>query len=223
MIVFEGARMGGTCVNVGCVPKKVMFNTSHVAETIKEAGEFGFTVGAVSFDWSKIKKYRDTYVERLNGIYESGLDKLEITRVKAFAHFKDANTIETSEGKTYTAKHILVAVGGAPNKLGVKGDDYLIDSDKFFELASQPKKVAVVGAGYIAVELAGVFNGLGTDTSLFVRRDRALRSFDDMVSSHLDAQMKKAGMTIVTDATTKEVTKEADGTLTLHLENGTVS
>lgn len=197
--VVEGARWGGTCVNVGCVPKKVMYNTAHVAETIHEAKEFGFTInGEVSFDWGKLKLYRDRYIKRLNGIYEGGLDKLNIQRIQGLAAFDGPNKIvitgtESGEEKRISAEHILIAVGGTPNKLGVPGDEHVINSDGFFELATQPKKVGVLGAGYIAVELAGVFHGLGTDTSLIVRGDKALRSFDSMISTHLDNSMKKAG------------------------------
>lgn len=199
--VIEGARWGGTCVNVGCVPKKVMYNTAHVHETIKEAKDFGFDVpSGVTFDWSKVKLYRDRYIKRLNGIYESGLDKLSIDRISGLGSFDGPNTIVVAESgsesgavRRITAQHILVAVGGAPNKLGVPGDEHIIDSDGFFDLETQPKKVGVIGAGYIAVELAGVFHGLGTDTTLVVRGDKALRNFDATISAHLDASMKKSG------------------------------
>ena len=202
--VIEGGRWGGTCVNVGCVPKKVMYNTSHVRETLHEAKEFGFTIPeGTTFDWGKVKLYRDRYIKRLNGIYEGGLDKLNIERITGLASFDGPNTLvvspshsddtTTASNKKVTAQHILIAVGGEPNKLGVPGDEHLIDSDGFFELETQPKKVGVLGAGYIAVELAGVFHGLGTDTSLIVRGERALRNFDATISSHLDTCMKKAG------------------------------
>eukprot|EP00598_Pedospumella_elongata_P004334 CAMPEP_0184978238 /NCGR_PEP_ID=MMETSP1098-20130426/8809_1 /TAXON_ID=89044 /ORGANISM="Spumella elongata, Strain CCAP 955/1" /LENGTH=479 /DNA_ID=CAMNT_0027501355 /DNA_START=77 /DNA_END=1516 /DNA_ORIENTATION=+ len=224
--VIEGGRWGGTCVNVGCVPKKVMYNTAHVAEVIHEAKEFGFTItGKVTFDWSKLKLYRDRYIKRLNGIYEGGLDKMNIDRITGLAAFDGPNNLvlsNTADGaeKRITAKHILIAVGGTPNKLGVPGDEYVLNSDSFFELETQPKKVAVLGAGYIAVELAGVLHGLGSDTSLLVRHDKALRTFDNMISTHLDNSMKKAGIKVIGGATSKEVTKEADGTLSVHLENG---
>jgi glutathione reductase (NADPH) len=188
-------------VNVGCVPKKVMFNASTVHETLHQAKEFGFAVPeGVTFDWGKIKLYRDRYIKRLNGIYEGGLQKLNIDRIAGIGSFESANTIvvtdDSAEGtapRKITAEHVLIAVGGAPNKLGVPGEEFCIDSDGFFELEQQPKKVAVLGAGYIAVELAGVFHGLGTDTTLLVRGERALRTFDATISAHLDASMKKSG------------------------------
>jgi glutathione reductase (NADPH) len=116
-----------------------------------------------------------------------------------------------------------VAVGGKPNSLGVPGEEHVIDSDGFFDLDTQPKKVGVLGAGYIAVELAGVFHGLGSETSLFVRGDKALRAFDTMISTQLDKTMKHSGINVVPGSVAKEVTKEADGTFTLHLENGQVT
>lgn len=144
-----------------------MFNAGHVAEVIKEAHEFGFTIKEKpTFDWPAMKSYRDKYIQRLNKIYESGLDSSKITRYEGIGSFVNSNTIQISssvnnEKQIISAKHILIAVGGKPNKLGVSGEDLCIDSNGFFELNYQPKKVAVIGAGYIAVELAGVFTSLG--------------------------------------------------------------
>lgn len=333
--IIEGNKYGGTCVNVGCVPKKVMYNAAHMMESIHEAHNFGcvcmwwlckslhygvvfsslftlcahclylygvlvyascmytyplvaclvrpfvhlflclfshfktnltisnltilrVTVEKPTFDWATLKRYRDRYIQRLNAIYENGLDKLkvgilcerdtqhlgihvlksiftyaqirifscsnihvliltyfcaylnltehayvhnmltlnlQITRLSGMAEFSaegDGRSVVV-DGKTYSADHVMIAVGGKPRPLGVPGEEHVIDSDGFFALETQPKKVAVIGAGYIAVELAGVFNGLGTDTSLFVRRHCALREFDEMISSYLDTSMKKSG------------------------------
>lgn len=190
--IIEGKKYGGTCVNVGCVPKKVMFNAAHVLETIKEAKEFGITVGEVSFDWATLQRYRERYIQRLNGIYEHGIDKLNIVRIPGFGSFIDANTVKV-EDTLVRGKNILIAVGGSPSTLDIPGGDLTINSDGFFALTQQPKKVAVIGAGYIAVELAGVFNSLGTDTSLFCRGETVLRTFDPMISSHLAKSMGKHG------------------------------
>lgn len=223
--VIEGGRWGGTCVNVGCVPKKVMFNASHVAETIKESKEFGFSVNGFTFDWKALKTFRDRYIQRLNGIYESGLDKLNITRYSGMGSFKGPNTIEIIDGdsvQTVTSKDILIAVGGTPKSLKVPGSEHAIDSNGFFLLEEQPKKAAVIGAGYIAVELAGVLNGLGTTTSLFTRKENALRHFDPMLGAHLDKSMRTAGINVEPFCVTKEIVKEQDGTITLHFEDGRV-
>lgn len=233
--VIEGKAYGGTCVNVGCVPKKIMYNASFVAETMHDAKHFSFkNVGEAQFDWPKMKENRDTYIGRLNKIYEGGLDKLNVTRIEGFASFdkvvagfedpysgfEGSTTLRIGNNKVVEAKHVVIAVGGAPNKLGVPGEEFVIDSDGFFALKEQPKKAGVIGAGYIAVEIAGVFNGLGTDTTLFCRGDKALRSFDPMVSEHLDGEMKKAGVNIVSGSVMQKITKEKDGTLTVHLQNG---
>jgi len=219
--IIEGKKYGGTCVNVGCVPKKVMFNASHVMETIKEAKEFGISVGDVSFDWGKIKNYRDRYIQRLNGIYESGIDKLKIDRIAGYGSLLDANTVLVDNETQVKAKNILIATGGKPRELPIPGAEFANDSDGFFALESQPRKAAVIGAGYIAVELAGVFHSLGTETSLFFREDRVLRSFDPMISQHLCDSMRKSGMHLSPGSTPKSIVKEEDGTHTLYFENGT--
>ena len=212
---------GGTCVNAGCVPKKVMFNTVHVKEVIDEAKHFGFKVGEVSFDWNTIKTARDNYIHRLNNIYKNNLDNQKITSIQGFAHFDGVDTVRVGK-EVYKSKHILIATGGAPNKLGVPGEEHVLDSDGFFALEHQPKKVGVIGAGYIAVELAGVFNGLGSETKLFVRHNQALRNFDSTLRNYLDESLKKSGIEVVPNAGIKSVTKETDGTFTLHLLNGQV-
>ena len=144
--IIEGARYGGTCVNVGCVPKKVMYNCSHVAEVIHEANNFGFNVRKPVFDWNGVKTARDAYIKRLNGIYEAGLDSSKITRIQGMASFVDAHTISVNN-ENITTKHVLIATGGNPKLLGVPGEKHSIDSDGFFELKSLPQKVAVIGAG----------------------------------------------------------------------------
>jgi len=223
VLIIEHNKWGGTCVNVGCVPKKIMYNAAHVAETIKHSGQFGYSVPAVSFDWGNLKRSRDVYIGRLNNIYIGGLNRLNIDRIEneGYASFASDGKSINVNGKTYTSDHVVIAVGGAPNSLGVPGDEYAIDSDGFFELEKQPKKCAVIGAGYIAVELAGVMHTLGTDTSLFVRGDKALRAFDEMLSTTLDQTMRKEGINIRGGSIIKELIKESDGTITIHLNDGT--
>jgi glutathione reductase (NADPH) len=218
--IIEGKKYGGTCVNVGCVPKKVMFNAAHVMGTIKEAKEFGISVGDVTFDWGKLKRSRDRYIQRLNGIYESGIDKLKIDRIQGYGRFVDAHTISVDNEREIKAKNIVIAVGGKPKLPNIPGNEHFLTSDDFFGLETQPKKAAIIGAGYIAVELAGVFHSLGTDTSLFFREHCVLRSFDPMISSYLCDSMKKAGMHLSPHSVPRSATKEADGTITLHFENG---
>ena len=199
-----------------------MFNAAMVNEMMHASSNYGFSGVAEgsTFDWKTIKDARDKYIVRLNGIYGRNLENSDVTLLKGLASFVGPNEVDVA-GTTYTADHIMIAVGGRPTMPDIPGIEHCIDSDGFFLLESQPKKVAVIGAGYIAVELAGIFNALGSDTSLFVRGDKALRSFDALLADTLDSEMKKQGMAVVAQATTKAVVKEADGSLTLQLEDGT--
>mmetsp|Transcript_5301 Transcript_5301/g.12645 ORF Transcript_5301/g.12645 Transcript_5301/m.12645 type:complete len:496 (+) Transcript_5301:149-1636(+) len=203
--VIEKARLGGTCVNVGCVPKKVMWSAATIADTLKhDAHHYGFSGGidaVKSLDWPKLKAARDAYVKRLNGIYGNGFAKAGVEDIRGKATFVDANTLEVKgdDGniKTLTADRILVATGGRPHIPADEGvPENVISSDGFFDLEELPKVAVVVGAGYIAVELAGVLNSLGSEVHLVVRKQKALREFDPMISDALDAEMIKAGIHI---------------------------
>jgi len=220
--VVEGAAMGGTCVNVGCVPKKVMFNAATVNEMMHSAKQYGFSgvVEGSHFDWKAIKDARDAYVRRLNGIYDNNLKNNGVTAIEGFASFDGPKQVRVGDA-VYTADHITIAVGGRTSMpASIPGIEHCIDSNGFFELEYLPKKVAVVGAGYIAVEMAGIFNALGSDTSLFVRGQRALRRFDSLVSETLDKEMKKAGMKVVPETNIESVKKNDDGSLTIVLKGG---
>ena len=194
-LLIEGARLGGTCVNVGCVPKKLMWSASDTATRLRESHAYGFNVNselANTFDWAAFKAKRDEYVLKLNGIYASNLEKEGVEYVFGWAELIDNKTVEVAlrepvngvSTKRYTADHILLAAGGSPKiPSGIPGAEFGITSDGFFELEKQPKKVAIVGAGYIGVEFSGVFHGLGTETHLFIRGDSVLRSFDSIIQT----------------------------------------
>lgn len=218
--VVEKGRLGGTCVNVGCVPKKVMWNAASISETLHDMHHYGFSgyeSGAVHFDWGYIQRSRDAYIERLNGIYDRNMMNSAVMRLRGTASLENSNgSREGSQGSvvvtvhpddsstnnkttTYRAKHILLATGGyptIPNDTNGTIAAHAISSDGFFELKSLPRKAVVVGAGYIAVELAGVLQALGTDTSLVVRKERALRNFDELLSDTLDVEMTRHGIHI---------------------------
>ncbi|MDA3139815.1 glutathione-disulfide reductase [Vibrio metschnikovii] len=218
--LIEAKDLGGTCVNVGCVPKKVMWHGAQIAEAMQlYAKDYGFDVKVNGLDWSKLIESRQAYIGRIHQSYDRVLGNNKVHVIRGFARFIDAKTIEV-EGKHYTADHILIAVGGRPTIPNIPGAEYGIDSNGFFELTEQPKRVAVVGAGYIAVEIAGVLHALGTETHLFVRKESPLRSFDPMIIDTLTEVMKTEGPTLHTHSVPKQVVKEADGSLTLHLENG---
>lgn len=217
--LIEAKELGGTCVNVGCVPKKVMWHAAQIAEAIHLYGpDYGFDTTVNNFDWSKLVASRSAYIDRIHASYETGLSKNRVDVIRGFARFVDAHTVEVN-GETITADHILIATGGRPSHPDIPGAEYGIDSDGFFELPALPKRVAVVGAGYIAVELAGVVNALGAETHLFVRKHSPLRSFDPMLSETLKEVMMAEGPTLQTEATPKSVVKNTDGSLTLTLED----
>ena len=220
VILFEGKEVGGTCVNVGCVPKKVMWYGAQVAETLhRYAGEYGFDVTINKFDFATLKANRQAYIDRIHGSYERGFDSNGVERVYEYARFVDPHTVEVA-GERYTAPHILIATGGHALYPNIPGSEYGITSDGFFELEEVPKRTAVIGAGYIAVEVAGVLNALGSDTHLFVRKDRPLRTFDKDIVDVLVDEMAKSGPTLHTHANVTEVVKNADDSLTISFDNG---
>ena len=220
VILFEGKEVGGTCVNVGCVPKKVMWYGAQVAETLhRYAGEYGFDVTINKFDFATLKANRQAYIDRIHGSYERGFDSNGVERVYEYARFVDPQTVEVA-GERYTAPHILIATGGHALYPNIPGSEYGITSDGFFELDEVPKRTAVIGAGYIAVEVAGVLNALGSDTHLFVRKDRPLRTFDKDIIDVLVDEMAKSGPTLHTHANATEVVKNADDSLTISFDNG---
>ena len=220
VILFEGKEVGGTCVNVGCVPKKVMWYGAQIAETLhRYAGEYGFDVTINKFDFATLKANRQAYIDRIHGSYERGFDSNGVERVYEYARFVDPHTVEVA-GERYTAPHILIATGGHALYPNIPGSEYGITSDGFFELDEVPKRTAVIGAGYIAVEVAGVLNALGSDTHLFVRKDRPLRTFDKDIVDVLVDEMAKSGPTLHTHANVTEVVKNADDSLTISFDNG---
>jgi len=215
--LFEAGRLGGTCVNVGCVPKKVMWNAAHVADTIRhDAKDYMFDVAEISnFDFRKFKQKRDDYVKRLNGIYANNLDKDKVEYIPEFASFSDEKTLVAGDVH-YTAPHILIATGGAPKVQNIPGKEYLATSDDFFnKLDYLPKRAAIIGAGYIAVELSQMLRSLGSDVSIFTRHEYPLRRFDDLIYTSVKSSMEDQGVDVVSDTTIKEVVKNDDDTLTL--------
>jgi glutathione reductase (NADPH) len=198
-VLVESGRLGGTCVNVGCVPKKIMWNAAEVGGALHDAGDYGFRIALEGHDWAALKRKRDVYIERLNGIYAANLAKRNVELLRARASFLDPHTVSAG-GRTLCAGHIIVATGGRPRVPAVPGAQLGITSDGFFELGERPRRVAVVGSSYIAIELAGIFAGVGAQTTLILRGDTALKSFDDMLGEVALAMLREAGVTVVTHA-----------------------
>ncbi len=218
--IIEAKHLGGTCVNVGCVPKKVMFYGAQIAEAINHyAPDYGFDVTLNKFDFAKLVESRQAYISRIHTSYNNVLAKNNVDVINGFAKFVNANTVEVN-GEQITADHILIATGGRPSRPDIKGAEHGIDSDGVFALNALPKRVAVVGAGYIAVELAGVLNSLGAETHLFVRQNTPIRSFDPLIIDTLVEVLTQDGITLHSKAIPQEVIKNADGSLTLKLEDG---
>jgi glutathione reductase (NADPH) len=211
VVVVERGRLGGTCVNVGCVPKKIFFNASAIAEAIADAPSYGFSAKLEAFDWAHAKRGRDRYVERLNAIYRSNLEKAGVEIVQGTGRLVDANTLEV-DGRHLTARHVLIATGGRPSVPSAPGAELGITSDGFFELESRPERVAIIGAGYVAVELAGIFRSLGSETTLAIRNDEYLRDFDAMLRQALMVEMTSQGIEIVTCEEVERIDRD-DGTL----------
>lgn len=220
-LLIEGKALGGTCVNVGCVPKKVMWSAADTAGQIKKAHNYGFDVDpnlSKTFNWPEFRAKRAAYVERLNGIYARNLEKEGVDYVFGWAKFVDKHSVEVDlrdGGKQqYTADKIMVAAGGTPTvPQNVKGAEYGITSDGFFDLKYQPKKVAIVGAGYIGIELAGMFNGLGTETHLFIRGETVLRAFDPLIQETITDSYEKHGIHVHKLMKTDSVEKLDNGKL----------
>lgn len=208
--VIESGRLGGTCVNVGCVPKKIMWYSAHHAHQMQHAGDFGFDVTVNGHDWPDLKTRRDAYIRRLNGIYESNLDRRGVTYLKGLGKFIDANSVEV-DGQIVTADRLVIATGGYPIVPNIPGAELGITSDGFFELDARPQRVALLGSGYISVEFAGVFNALGSETTVLVRKEGVLRSFDRMLREELEKSMAHSGIELVTGVIPSALERTSDG------------
>jgi glutathione reductase (NADPH) len=195
--VIESGRLGGTCVNVGCVPKKVMWNAAGVALGLADAADYGFGISAGDHDWGVLKHKRDAYIERLNAIYARNLQAKGVAHFAGAGRFIDAHTVEVN-GHRLSAKHIVIATGGVPTVPMLPGAELGITSDGFFELERRPQRVAVIGSGYVACELAGAFHELGSHVELFIRKDHLLTHFDVMLGKSLMREMRAQGIAIQT-------------------------
>jgi len=213
--LIESGRLGGTCVNVGCVPKKIMFCASNLREEIlHDAEDFGLELtGSVSFDWTRLTQKREAYIERLNGIYQNNLNNSKVEVIHGKAKLIGEKKV-AAEGSIYTADHILVAVGGRPLlPPDIPGADLGITSDGFFQLETRPERVVVVGAGYIAVEMAQIFAGLGSHTTLCIRGSTVLRNFDSLISEAVTREVEESGVKIKRNVQVEKVERASDGIL----------
>jgi glutathione reductase (NADPH) len=221
VLVAEPGRLGGTCVNVGCVPKKVMWNAAQIAEAAHDAAGYGFDLVVNGHDWPALKRGRDDYVERLNGIYARNLANRNVELARGHARFTGPHEIAIGE-RSVRGRHVVIATGGAPCVPAIEGAVHGITSDGFFALAQRPARVAIVGSGYVAVELAGVFNALGTRTTVVLRHESVLRDFDSMLALGLMKIMEQAGVEFVAHAEPEVLHRDADGTMRIGTSHGRV-
>jgi len=216
--VVESGPLGGTCVNVGCVPKKVMWYTADHALHFEHAVDYGFDIEVNGHDWGALKTRRDAFIKRLNGIYQSNLDKRSVECFVGTAAFKDAHTVLVGDAEL-SAERIVIATGGRPIIPDIPGAEHGITSDDFFELEARPQRVLISGSGYVAVELAGIFHSLGSETQIVVRKDGVVRGFDSLLGTELMAAMRASGLPVTTGVIPQGVEKAEDG-LTMISEDG---
>src|SRR5712671_4343087 len=213
VMIAEEYRVGGTCVIRGCVPKKLLVYASRFAEEFEDAKGFGWTLAEPTFDWATLIANKDREIDRLEKAYIANLDRAKVTVAKSRAVMVDPHTVKlTATGETVRARHILVATGGWPS-LGkeIEGHEYIISSNEAFHLKELPKRILIQGGGYIAVEFAGIFSGLGSEVTLVYRGDNILRGFDDELRAHLRSEMEKRGIKIITKRIVESVEKVDHG------------
>lgn len=223
--IIEANLIGGTCVNVGCVPKKVMWYAAQIADAIhKYAPDYGFKGNIDEFNFGQLIQSRQAYIERIHRSYRMVFERNGVELIQGFARFIDKNTVEVAydDGTTeqISADHIVIATGGQTVRPDIIGQELGIDSDGFFALDEMPKRVAIIGAGYVAVEVAGVMNSLGAQTHLMIRGNQPLRSFDDDIVEVLVNVMQNDGIQIHTGVNTQQIIQNEDKTLTVEFNDG---
>jgi len=220
VLLVEAGRLGGTCVNVGCVPKKVLFNTASIAHTLEDAKDYGFDVVLRGFDWHALRVRRDAYIERLNHIYANNLAKSQVQVVHGRAQLGPGRSVRVGD-QTYTAPHVLLAIGGSPRRPELAGAELGLVSADVFALEALPPRLLIVGAGYIAVEFAGIFQALGTSVTLAYREATLLRHFDAALGDALAVEMSRQGIELEPHSVPLGLTRAADGSLQLERVTGT--
>jgi glutathione reductase (NADPH) len=220
VMIAEEYRMGGTCVIRGCVPKKLLVYASHIHQDIEDGAGFGWTIPPATFDWPTLIANKDREIARLEAAYTTNVEKAGARVVKTRAVFEDAHTIRLATGGTVRSKYVLIATGGAPNHgAAIPGIEHVISSNEVFHLDALPRRILIQGGGYIALEFACIFAGLGSDVTLVYRGDNILRGFDDDVRAHVRGEMEKEGITILTGCTVNKIDKHGKE-FTSRLSNG---
>ncbi len=217
--VIERGDIGGTCVNVGCVPKKIMWFAANLAHVIEDARGYGYDLARNGFDWSKLVANRERYISGINSWYHGYMKELGVDEIEGEASFVDANTVVV-KGKNYSAKHIAIATGTHPRVPPIPGAEHAITSDDFFGLERQPARVAIAGSGYIAVELAGMLNSLGSHVTLYLRKHHVLGEFDSLIQTTLLEELAKSGIELRTQCEITRITRNPSGLMMIDDNHG---
>lgn len=222
VLLIEGNEIGGTCVNVGCVPKKIMWSAASMAQDFNLAADYGFNVQKPQLEFAKLVANRSAYIDRLHGSYFRNLDKNHVQVIKGYAKFVDNRTVEVN-GSRYESDHILIAVGGTPDIPDISGAEYGIESNQFFnELNELPTSVAIIGNGYVGTELAGTLNALGSKVHMYAKYDALLPKFDELISTNVTESYVKKGIDISFKSEIAEIKKTSDGKLEVVANDGTI-
>lgn len=219
--IVEASKMGGTCVNNGCVPKKVMWYAANLAHAVDDAPGFGIPVSRQATDWNKLVQGRDNYIRNINQYWDGYITDNGIQHILGFAHFTSSNSVEVN-GNTYTADHIVIATGGKPIVPSVPGAELGITSDGFFQLRELPKRVAIIGGGYIGVELSGVLNALDSSVTLIARGNSIMEHFDPMISEVLSAEIQRQGINLQTNYQVATLSNSAEGIIVCSTDGNTI-
>lgn len=218
--VAEDLYLGGTCVNVGCVPKKLFAYSAHYSEDFDDAKGYGWNMPKAMFDWPTLLDNKNQEIARLNGIYRNMLKASGVSIMDARARFIDSHTLQVGD-KQVTAEHILIATGGWPHIPEFPGNEHVISSNEVFHLKSLPKRILVVGGGYIAIEFASIFHGMQREVSLLYRGELFLRGFDSSLREHMAATIKQKGIDLRFNADVEEIQRQTDASLLVTLKDGT--
>ena len=217
--LIESGKLGGTCVNLGCIPKKIMWNASRISEILEDATDYGFSINKNGFDWKSLITGRDAYIMRLNEIYRKNLESAGVLHFNSKASLVDVGQVQTDMG-TLSAPHVLIATGSKPSLPSTTGVELGITSDEFFGLSEQPMRVLIVGSGYIATELAGMLNALGSQVTIVARKNTLLRGFDISLRKTLTTEMRNNGVNILTNTNVEALEKARDETMAAIYTNG---
>lgn len=217
--IAEEYRMGGTCVIRGCVPKKMLVYGSHFAEDLHEANRFGWDIEGAKFDWPRLRDIVQTDVDRLEGLYAENLGKVDVEIIKQRAVLTAPNEVKLADGKTVTAKYILVATGGWPANAGCEGEEHALTSNEIFHLEEKPESIIIVGGGYIANEFAGIFHAFGSNVTVANRSGKILRPYDQEIVDRLRELGAAKGIKYRLDAPLEKIVKNDNGTVTVHFKD----